>query len=193
MLRIVLASASESRRKLLSAAGLTFSVLPSGVDESELASKIAEPRRLAGALARAKAIAVAARESDSIVIGSDQTLELDGALITKASSRDEARNRLAAFAGRTHKLHSAFSIANGRKELARGCRTARLTMRPLRAGDIDSYLDEAGDAILSSVGCYHLEGLGVRLFDRVDGDFFTVLGLPMIPLLRSLRRLGALT
>lgn len=191
MAGIVLASGSAIRRKLLEAAGVSFRATPSSVDESALLDDDDAPRSLAARLAKAKAIDVARRESDAFVIGADQTLELDRRLMVKADSLDRARANLAAMSGRSHRLHSAFSVVLAGREVARATRSARLTMRPLSRDAIDRYLAEAGEGILSSVGCYHLEGLGVRLFERIEGDYFTILGLPMLPLLKALRRLEA--
>jgi septum formation protein len=155
--------------------------------------KGATPRRVASALAVAKAANVSERLPGAIVIGADQTLDLDGRSLSKPADRAAAARQLGAMSGKTHALHSAFAIAQAGRVVARQTRSARLTMRTVGKAEIDSYLDAIGDAATASVGSYQLEGLGVRLFDRIDGDYFTILGLPMLPLLAALRRLGAVT
>ncbi len=156
------------------------------------ASATAGPARLAPLLAEAKALSVSRAHPDALVIGADQTLDLDGALLTKPASRQAAKAQLKSLSGKPHSLHSAFAIARAGKRLVRQTRSARLTMRRLDDAEIDRYLGEVGHAALASVGAYQLEGLGIRLFDRIDGDYFTILGLPMLPLLAALRRLGAI-
>ncbi len=192
--RIILASGSEVRRRLLAAAGIAFTQQPAEIDEQGVADghRGKTPRQLAGILAEAKAHAVSAVHAESFVIGADQTLELGGKLLFKPADKAEARRQLGALAGEVHRLHASFAVVSAGKTRARATRTVKLAMRPLSAGDIDWYLDAAGDAALSSVGGYQLEGLGIRLFDRIEGDYFTVLGLPMLPLLKALRKVGAL-
>ena len=192
--RIILASASEARRQLLAAAGVAFVQHPADVVERDLANQHGgkSPRQLAGILAAAKAGNVSERESDALVIGADQTLELDGTLLFKPTDQAAARRQLQALAGKVHRLHSAFAIVRGSRTLRRATRTVRLAMRPLSDRDIDWYLGEVGAAALASVGGYQLEGMGVRLFERIEGDYFTVLGLPMLPLLNALRDLRAI-
>lgn len=194
MTRIVLASGSAIRRKLLANAGLKVRSVEHDVDERALvaSSSSSDPKALARLLAEAKAVSASRRHAEALVIGADQTLDLDGALLTKPANRKAAKAQLASLSGRSHALHSAFAIARGGRRLVRQTRTARLTMRRLDEAEIDRYLDEAGAAAMSSVGAYQLEHLGIRLFERIDGDYFTILGLPMLPLLASLRRLGAI-
>lgn len=189
---IVLASGSTARRKLLAAAGLTVKLEPHGIDERALERSLSQPtpRRVAAALAAAKAVAVSRRLPDATVIGADQTLDLDARTLSKPADRAAAARQLRALSGRTHTLHAAFAIASGGRVLAQQTRSARLTMRKLGRTEIDAYLDAAGDAATASVGAYQLEGLGIRLFERIDGDYFTILGLPMLPLLATLRKLG---
>lgn len=193
MTAIVLASGSKIRRQLLANAGISVSVVAHDVDEKAIQAEAGDdPRRVARLLAEAKALAGGAQRQRSVVIGADQTLEFEGRILAKAASHAEAKRQLTELAGKAHQLHSAFAIAvNGERATAQ-LRSARLTMRELKESEIDWYLDEVGDAALMSVGCYQIEGLGLRLFDRIEGDYFTVLGLPMIALLAELRRLGAI-
>jgi septum formation protein len=192
---IILASASAVRARLLDGAGVPFRVVSAGVDEtaakSDLLAAGAGPREIAAHLADAKAQAVAAEPQD-VVIGADQTLDLDGELIDKVSNVAEARERLRRLSGKSHILHSAVAIARGGEVIWRTVSSPVMTLRPLSSPFVDRYLDRAGDGLLSSVGCYELEGLGAQLFERIDGDYFAVLGLPLIELLSALRAFGAL-
>lgn len=166
-----------------------------GIDERAVEKAIAAdgtPRRVAIALAKAKALSVSRRETGAVVIGADQTLEIDGETLSKPGDIRSARRQIEKLSGRTHVLHSAFAVAEGGRLLGRGVKTARMTMRALEPKEIERYLREAGPAVASSVGAYQLEGPGVRLFERISGDYFTILGLPLIPLLANLRRIGAI-
>ena len=194
MSHIVLASESSIRRTLLAQAGITFSALSSGVDEEAVirAAGALDPKRTAIRLAETKARTVSEMLPDAYVIGADQTLDLDGAIGTKPADLDEARARIADLSGRTHLLHSAFAIFKSGERLTRRSQTAKMTMRSLSDSEIDWYLRAADSSIIGSVGAYHLEELGIRLFEKISGDYFTVLGLPMIPLLAALRRIGVL-
>jgi septum formation protein len=195
MTQVILASTSRSRRALLENAGIAFTALSPGVDEDAakagLLAEGAGPRRIAEVLAGLKAIAVSERMS-GLVIGADQTLELDGGLVDKAADMAEARGRLRAMRGRKHHLHSAVVVARDGKPVWETVQTATLQVREFSDVFLDSYLDQVGDQVLGSVGCYHLEGLGLQLFDGVEGDYFTILGLPMLGLLGYLRDQGAL-
>jgi septum formation protein len=192
---VVLATASASRIALLRGAGVTFESRPAGVDEdgakAALLAEGVSPRGVADALAQLKAVRVSGK-SDALVIGADQTLDLDGQLIDKAGSLEEARERLKSLRGRSHRLHSGVVLARGGEPIWREVKTATLRMRAFSDEFLDSYLESEGEALLSSVGCYQLEGRGVQLFDRIDGDYFTILGLPLVGLLDILRRHGAL-
>jgi septum formation protein len=192
---VVLASTSASRIALLKAAGVTFEARPAGVDEDlakqSLLAEGAKPRDIADALAELKAIRISGRTS-ALVIGADQTLDLDGALMDKAATLEEARERLKALRGKAHKLHSGVVLAKDGEPIWREVKTASLRMREFSDGFLEAYLQGESERILSSVGCYQLEGPGVQLFDRIDGDYFTILGLPMMGLLDILRRHGAL-
>ena len=164
----------------------------SGVDERAATPPEASPALVAQCLAEAKALAVAAREPDALVIGADQTLELEGRRFDKPASRVAAAAQLRALAGRRHRLHSAVAVARGPAVAWRHRASVELAMRPLKDAEIADYLDRAGDAVLGSVGAYQVEGLGITLFDSIGDDWFAILGLPLLPLLGYLRGVGAL-
>jgi septum formation protein len=186
---LILASASPSRRQLLANAGLVFTVEPSGIDEDEVKRSLgsrAAPQELASTLAEMKAVRVSARHSGSMVVGADSTLACNGRMFDKPPDLAGARRQLQTLRGQTHELFSSVVVARGGARLWHWSERARLTMRQLNDGFIDSYLARAGDDVLASVGAYQLEGLGAHLFSRVDGDYFTILGLPLLPLLAFL-------
>lgn len=187
---LILASASPSRRQLLANAGLTFEIEPSGVDEDEVKRSLlgerARPQDVAETLAEIKATRVSARHPAAMVIGADSTLACDGQQFDKPPSLVAARRHLQALAGRTHELCSSVVVAQAGVRLWHCNERARLTMRPLSESFLDAYLARAGEAVTTSVGAYQLEGLGAHLFSRVDGDYFTILGLPLLPLLSFL-------
>ena len=192
---IVLASTSAVRRKLLTDAGVAFEAVAPGVDEGAAkASLLAEglgPREVADALAELKSVRVSARRPE-LVVGSDSTLELDGELLDKAATPAEAREHLLRLRGRVHQLHSAVVVGQAGAPIWREVKTARMTVRPFSDAFLDLYLAQAGEALTASVGAYWYEALGVQLFERVEGDHFAVLGLPMLGLLDLLRRHGEL-
>jgi septum formation protein len=202
--RLILASQSAARQMLLRNAGLAFDAIPAEIDERALQAQSGHrrPGDIAAHLACAKARHVSAQHPDRYVIGADQTLALranpngtdadDDRLFNKPDGRDGAAAQLQALQGRTHELHSAICVAKGDAEVFAHLAVARMTMRPLDAHQIAAYLDAAGDAVTRSVGAYQLEGLGVHLFDHIDGDHFTILGLPLLPLLAFLRSEGVL-
>ena len=191
---LVLASGSKIRRTLLEAAGVALEVAPSDIDEraAEAAAPSSSPAAVAALLARAKASAVARLHPGRLVLGADQILDLDGRRFTKPADRAAARAQLRALAGRAHELHSAIAFVQDGKVLFEHISTARLTMRTFSDTFLDRYLDVAGAAATESVGAYQLEGPGVQLFESVDGDYFTVLGLPLLAALDFLRRHGCL-
>ncbi|MBN9022645.1 MAG: Maf family protein [Rhizobiales bacterium] len=193
---LVLASQSATRVAILRNAGLAFAALPSSVDEraveAGLLARGATPGDVALALAEAKAAEVATRRPEAIVIGADQTLDAGGERWHKPASRAEAKAHLLALAGRSHHLRSAVVGIRDGAVRYRNLGTATLTMRAFDAAEVDAYLDRVGDAALGSVGAYQIEGPGIRLFERIDGDYFTILGLPLLPLLAWLRDAGAL-
>ena len=192
---ITLASASAVRAALLKAAGVAFGVTTSGVDETAIKDRLvaegAGPAAIAGELARAKAAAVS-QARPGLVIGADQTLEFEGALYDKAADLTEARERLRTLRGRTHRLHAAVVTGRDGRRLWGETVTASLTMRDFSDEFLDDYLDRNANAALWSVGCYELEGEGIQLFERIDGDYFAILGLPLTGLLDHLRDEGLL-
>jgi septum formation protein len=187
---LILASQSRARQMLLANAGLKFEAIPADIDERAVqeTSGLSTPSEIAALLAREKALVVSRARPGSIVIGADQTLALEERLFTKPADRAQALAQLGALAGRSHELHSAVAVARDGKILFETVAVARLTMRRLSEAEITVYLDEAGETVVtSSVGAYQLEGLGVHLFERIEGDHFTILGLPLLPLLDFLR------
>ena len=193
---LILASQSRARQMLLVNAGIHFEAVPADIDERAVqqSSGLLAPDEIAALLAREKALSVSMRQPGKYVVGADQTLALETRLFSKPSGRAAAAEQLRDLAGRSHQLHSAVAVARDGKILFETTAIARMTMRQLSGAEIRTYLDEAGEAVTSSVGAYQLEGLGVHLFERIDGDHFTILGLPLLPLLaflRSERLLGA--
>lgn len=193
MTDLILASKSAARSALLAGAGLKFETTGAGVDEdafkAERLAKGEGPREVAVRLSELKALAVS-RTRPGLVIGADQTLDLGGRLIDKAASLAEARRRLEDLRGRIHHLHSGVAVAQAGRVVWSNVETATLFVREFSDAWLDGYLARQGETILSSVGCYQLEGEGVQLFDRIEGDYFTILGLPLLPLLEFLRERG---
>jgi septum formation protein len=186
---LILASQSRARQALLANAGIAFEAIPSDIDERTIQqnSGLAEPVQIAKLLACEKARFVSEQWPGQWVIGADQTLAQGQRLFSKPAGRAQAAEQLALLAGRSHELHSAAAVARDGNILFETSSVARMTMRPLGASEINAYLDQAGEAVTSSVGAYQLEGLGVHLFERIEGDHFTILGLPLLPLLAFLR------
>ncbi len=195
---IVLASASRARREMLAAAGVPFTVDPADLDELALRNallaekKSVAPAHIAEALARAKAEDVSGRHGGSLVVAGDQVLAFGPELLTKAKDQAAARATLLKLRGREHELHSAVAFAEDGHVIWSRVETARLIMRDFSDAFLDDYLVRAGDRICQSVGAYELEGLGVQLFERLEGDYFTVLGLPLLPVLEELRARGVI-
>jgi septum formation protein len=191
---LILASQSAARQTLLANAGIAFEAIPAEIDERaiQLASGLSAPSEIAALLAREKAVSVSLRHPGQFVVGADQTLAMDQRLFSKPAGRAQAAEQLRALAGRTHELHSATAVARDGEILFEDVSIARMTMRPLDGAAIRAYLDAAGEAVTASVGAYQLEGLGVHLFERIEGDHFTILGLPLLPLLKFLRSQGLL-
>jgi septum formation protein len=187
--QLILASRSRARQALLANAGIGFEAVTAEIDERAVqqASGLSAPGEIASLLAREKALSVSARQPGKFVIGADQTLALGERLLSKPAGRAQAAEQLRALAGQRHELHSAVAVARDGKILFEAVAIAGMTMRRLGEAEIDVYLGEAGDAVTSSVGAYQLEGLGVHLFERIEGDHFTILGLPLLPLLAFLR------
>ena len=195
MTPVTLASRSVSRSAMLRAAGVAFEAVGGGVDEAAAKAGLlaggASPLRVAERLAAMKAVA-ASTGRPGLVIGADQTLDLDGVLFDKAATPAEARERLVALRGRPHHLHSAVAVAEDGAVIWKTTDSPRLTMRAFSDAFLDGYLTRGGEALLGSVGCYLLEGEGAQLFERIEGDYFAILGLPLLPLLDLLRQKGAL-
>jgi septum formation protein len=193
---IILASGSAIRAKLLAAAGVPFDVVSPHVDEEAvkeaLLAEKAPPRDIADALAALKASKVSATRPGTLVIGADLVLVFQGELISKSSDIASARALLQRLAGQVHELVGAVVLAKDGAVVWRHMARAELTMRKFSAGFLEDYLAREGDAILSSVGCYQLEGEGAQLFSHITGDYFTILGLPLLPLLNALREFRAL-
>jgi len=187
--QLILASKSRARRSLLASAGIDAEAMPAEIDERavQAAAGITTASELAILLAREKALAVSTHRPGHHVIGADQTLALGDRLFNKPDGRAGAFEQLRVLAGCCHQLHSAVVVARDRTILFEHVEVASMTMRALSGADISAYLDAAGDAVTASVGAYQLEGLGVHLFERIDGDHFTILGLPLLPLLGFLR------
>jgi septum formation protein len=191
---LVLASRSAVRRALLEAAGIPVEIRPADIDERgvEADAPLQAPVAIAALLAREKASVIAGHNRGRLVLGADQTLSLDGRRFTKPADRTAARAQLRALSGRTHELYSAIAFVQDGTVLFEYVGVARLTMRPVSDRFLDDYLDAVGDAATASVGAYQLESLGIQLFERLDGDYFTVLGLPLTTALDFLRRHGCL-
>jgi len=192
---LILASKSAARRAMLENAGVPFEVRVAGVDEDAIkaVSTDLDPAGLAVRLAEAKALAVSRDDETAWVLGSDQTLAFDGGLISKAKSLDAARERLKSMRGRTHHLHSGAALAVKGEIVWSGVDTVEMRMRDFSDAFLDAYLAAEGEALLACVGSYRLEGMGSQLFAAIDGDYFTVLGLPLWPVLAELRRAGVLS
>lgn len=193
---IVLASGSPFRKKMLADAGLDFIQDRPQIDERAVEKAVEgsglTPEDLASILAEAKALDVSQRQPGKIVIGTDQTLSLGDEVLHKPKDMEEARRRLLALSGKTHQLNSAIVLVRDGEVLWRHVGIARLTMRQLDPGFIGRHLSRVGDKALSSVGAYQIEGEGIQLFESIEGDHFTIVGLPLLPLLDQLRHLGAI-
>lgn len=192
--KIILASGSAARRAMLENAGVHFEVETSSVDEDIIRAALedVDPIDVAEVLARAKAEDVARKSVGDVVIGADQILELDGEILTKPDDMDAARAQLLALKGRRHQLHSAVAIVYEDAVSWVHVDTVDVTMRDYSPVFVGRYLSAVGDRALASVGCYQLEGPGVQLIDSINGDYFTVLGMPLLPVLKELRRIGVL-
>jgi septum formation protein len=194
--RIVLASGSQFRKAMLEAAGVDIDVVPAKIDERTVEKTLegtgASPEDVAQVLAEAKALDVSERQPGRLVLGCDQTLSLDDELFHKPRDMDAARRHLLKLSGRTHQLNSAAVLARNGETLWRDVGIARLTMRKLEPGFIGRHLARVGPMALNSVGAYQIEGEGIQLFEKIEGDHFTIVGLPLLPLLKELREIGAI-
>jgi septum formation protein len=193
-LPLILASQSRARQMLLANAGIGFESIAPGIDERAIAqaSELSSPRDIAALLARQKSLFISTRRPAQYVVGADQTLARSARLFSKPASREMAAAQLRELAGASHELYSAVAVARDGKIMFEEVMIAHMTMRRLSETEIEAYLHEAGEAVTSSVGAYQLEGLGVHLFERIQGDHFTILGLPLLPLLDFFRSEGLL-
>ncbi|MFP4538970.1 MAG: Maf family protein [Dichotomicrobium sp.] len=195
---LMLASASAARASVLGAAGVAFQQVPSDLDEASARAAlddegdVTQPGDIAELLAIAKATDISSANPDAVVIGADQVLAFGGQVWQKPADFDAARTQLLELRGKTHELHSAVCLCRGGQHLWSHVDSATLTMRDFSPEFVGRYLSLAGAPVLGSVGAYHLEGAGVQLFETVEGDYFTVLGLPLLPLLAKLREMGIL-
>jgi septum formation protein len=191
---LILASGSPYRRQLMESAGIEFAVEPARIDERMIEAPLmgngATPEAVAAALAAAKAKDVSARHPAAFVIGSDQVMSMDGRLFHKCTSVEMARQQLVSMRGKTHRLSSAVSIVQDEQEVWHDVAVADMTFRNFSDDFLNIYMERAGSNVLLTVGAYSYEGLGQQLFEKVEGDFFTIIGLPMLPLLAALRNLG---
>ncbi|MBQ0710700.1 MULTISPECIES: Maf-like protein [unclassified Ochrobactrum] len=192
MSELILASKSPFRSALLKNAGIEFSTASADIDERAVEAPLYEtgatPEEVAQVLAEAKAVDVSEKNPGAVVIGCDQTLSLGDEIFHKPADMEAARRQLLKFSGKTHQLNSAVVLVKDGETLWRHVSIARMTMRDLDPGFVGRYLGRVGDAALSSVGAYQVEGPGIQLFDRIDGDYFTIVGLPLLPLLAELRK-----
>ena len=191
---LVLASKSPVRRAVLEKAGIPLAIVPADIDERAIEARADAklPAEIAALLAREKARAVVAGLPGRLVLAADQTLGLGARSFTKPADRPAGRAQLLALRGRTHELYSALALVRDGALVFEHQAVARLTMRAFSERFLDAYLAAAGDAVTASVGCYQVEGIGIQLFDRIEGDYFTILGLPLLPLLKFLQDEGLL-
>lgn len=193
---LILASSSPYRLSMLLDAGLEVRALRPELDERAVEAALdgsgTTPDDLAQVLAEAKAAEVSARQAGALVLSCDQVLSLDGEILHKAADMEAARRRLLALSGKTHQLSCGAALVRDGETLWREVQVANMTMRPLTPAFIGRHLARVGEKALTSVGAYQVEGEGIQLFDTIDGDYFTVIGLPLLPLLKALRDLGAI-
>ncbi|MAZ72224.1 MAG: septum formation inhibitor Maf [Flavobacteriaceae bacterium] len=194
MTRFVLASGSQIRRLVLEGAGVPFDVIRPDVDEAAIKAERSElsPSDMALCLGQEKALDVSRRVPDALVLGADQTMELEGQLLDKLPRADLARERLTAMRGRPHHLHAGLALAQGGETVWTHRASSAIHVRDFSDEFLDDYIARAGDALTASVGAYAYEGLGAQLFERVDGDYYAILGLPLLPVLAELRSRGVI-
>jgi len=192
--KLVLASGSATRQAMLRQSGLAFEVIPARIDETAILAALqaddAKPHDIADALAEYKARRVSQKLDQALVLGSDQILDLKGRVFTKPTSRDDAKQTLLDLQGQTHRLLSAAVIYEDGEPIWRSIGQARMTMHAMTPAEIDMYLDQTWPDVASSVGAYHAEGYGARLFSRIDGDWYSVLGMPLLNVLSFFRLRG---
>jgi len=191
--KIILASKSKSRKKIIENAGLIFETVSSGVDENEIKARMSKTGatfvQITEALAREKALTVSKDRPRSLVIGGDQILVCDGKYYDKAKDLDEARNHLNSFKGKTHELITSITLVQNNEVIWTHTSRPRLSMRDFSNEFLDEYIEQAGDALLQSVGCYFIEGIGIHLFSNIEGEYHAIQGVPMLALLNKLREL----
>jgi septum formation protein len=194
MSRIILASKSAARRTMLTRAGVPFDIAPADIDEEAIKKNFdaSTPVHLADYLAFSKARAVSLEHFEDTVIGSDSLLVCEGEIFSKADSRDDARDKLKCLRGRTHSIISAVNVCRGGAEVWSDAQESFLTMRDFDDAFLEDYLDTAGDVLTGCVGAYAVEERGIRLFENIEGDYFTILGMPLLPLLNFLREDGVI-
>ena len=187
---LILASTSQIRKQILLQAGLNFSSEAPKLDEEKLKQALAPiaPHKLAARLSELKSLSLCESHPKSLILGADQTLSLNGKLFNKPANLDEARQHLETLRGQTHTLHSSLTISQNGNVIWQYSEDANLTMRQFSNQYLKNYLNYSGNEILSSVGAYKLEHSGIQLFERIEGDYFTILGLPLLPLLAFLRQ-----
>jgi septum formation protein len=195
--QLILASASKTRARLLEAAGLAFSIELPGLDEATMRLALCgeqslAPHDVAEVLARAKAEAVSDLAKDAYVVGADQILAFGDEILSKPENMEAARRQLFDLKGKSHTLHTAVAVATGGETIWAQTESATLAMRELSPVFVGRYLAAVGDEVLRSVGAYQIEGIGIQLFEKIDGDYFSILGLPLLPLLGTLRREGVI-
>lgn len=192
--RIILASKSEHRARLLKSAGVKFFTRSADIDERAVEAPLLvediDQADIAMILAHSKAISVSEKNKDMIVIGCDQTLEFENQRLHKPVNMEEARRRLLLLSGKTHYLHSAIALAKNEEIIWQHTHSASIKFRKLEPEFIGRHLARVGDNILSSVGAYQIEGEGIQLFEKIEGDYFSIIGLPLLPLLAALREIG---
>jgi septum formation protein len=193
---LLLASKSAGRRLALSQANIPFDVVPAEIDERAIEAQVirsgGDPDAVVLALSRAKALKIAQAHPGRLVLGADQAGSLEGQIFGKPADLSAAKHQLSALSGRRHRLHSGFALARDDRVLFDAVAHADLTMRQLDDAFLDAYLEAVGDVALTSAGAYQIEGLGAHLFEKIEGDHWTILGLPLLELLSTLRREGAL-
>lgn len=193
---LILASGSKSRQEMLRNAGVLFDVIPADIDEEKILSSMAsdghDVKNIALKLSEEKSLKISDDNKEKYIIGSDQILSLNNKLYSKAKNKSQAKEKLLGLSGKTHQLTSAVSVTKNNQVLWSTFSQAQLSVKNLSEEKIDDYLDHAGDDIYNCVGCYALESIGIQLFDQIDGDYFTILGMPLLPLLTFLEKEGVL-
>ena len=180
---LTLASGSLARQEMLRNAGYEFDIISADIDEEKIISSLEVNKNVALTLAKEKAKFISQKNRDNYIIGSDQILMMNNKIYSKAKNKQEVQGRLKEFQGNTHMLHSGVSVFKNGEEIFSFIDSASLTMKKMTEDDIDRYCEKAGDVLTSCVGCYALESIGSRLFDKIDGSYFTILGMPLLPLI----------